>query len=181
MLPFAIAGGAQALLGLGQALFSGQKKKERALEKHLDSYKPNESIMDYYNKALTKYNANPYTSQSFNQTMKQTNRNLASGLNNLQGRGAALAGVSSLVDASNMAAGRAAAQAEQQQAQDLAQLGQATGMKAAEDKYKFEGKYNLLAQKAGAASQMKNAGISNIFGGLGTMAGINSINQTYGG
>lgn len=179
----AILGGAQGLLGIGQAIFGGgrARKAQRQLERMIDSYQPNQSIMDYYNKALNKYNANPYTSQSYNQAIRMANRNLATGLNTLQGRGSALAGVSSLVQGANDNALRAGAMAEQQQAQDLAQLGQATSMKDREDKYKFEAKYNLLSQKAGAANQTANAGISNIAGGLGSILDFALVDKLYGG
>jgi len=179
MIPVAAA---QAALGLGQAIIGGinARKAQKNLEKHLDTYKPNQSIMDYYSKALNKYNANPYTSQSYNQATRMSDRNLATGLNSLQGRRSALAGVGSLVQGANDNALRAGAQAEQMQAQDLAQLGQATGMKEREDKYKFEAKYNLLSQKAGAANQTANAGIANAFGGLGGIQDYAMINKIYG-
>lgn len=174
------AAGAQALLGLGQTLFSGQRKAQKNLEQHLNSYKPNQGIMDFYTKALSKYNANPYTSASYNRQTQNANRNLTTGLSSLQDRRSGLAGVGSLVQGANDASLKAVGQAEQDQSQDLAQLGQATGMKAQEDKYKFEGKYNLLSQKAGAASQTTNAGISNLFGGLGGIQDYANINK-FGG
>ena len=54
------------------------------------------------------------------------------------------------------------------------ELGTAAGMKAQEqtkafqqnELYPFEAKYNLKAQKAGAANQLVNAGLQNIWGGL---------------
>jgi hypothetical protein len=181
-LPMAALGIAQGVLGLGQALIGGGKARraQKSLETMIDQYKPNESIMDYYNKALSKYNANPYTSQTYQQAMRTGERNLATGLNNLQGRGSALAGVSALVQGANDNSLRAAARAEQMQAQDLAQLGQAAGMKDREDKYKFEAKYNLLSQKAGAANQTANAGISNMFGGLGSIMDYAMVDKIYG-
>ncbi len=91
-----------------------------------------------------------------------------------------MAGVGSLVQGANDASLRAAAAAEGQQSQDLAQLGQATGMKSQEDKYKFEAKYNLLSQKAGAANQTANAGMSNLMGGLGSITDYANINKMYG-
>ncbi len=154
--PFAVA---QGIFG-----FLKSKKYEKQLQGMVDNYKPNQSIMDYYNKALTKYNANPYQSAMYNQQQKMAGRNLATGISSLQGRRSALAGIGSLVQGANDASLRAAAGAEQDQAQDLSQLGQATGMKAGEDKYKFENKYNLLAMKAGAANSMMNTGIKNLMG-----------------
>jgi len=60
-----ILGGGQALGGLVQTLFSGKRKAERNLEKQINSYQKNPSIMDYYGKALNNYNANPYNSADF--------------------------------------------------------------------------------------------------------------------
>ena len=64
--------------------------------------------------------------------------------------------------------------AEQEQNQRFGQLGSATGMKAQDDMTRFqynevapyEKQYNLLSMKAGAANQMQNAGMQNMFGGL---------------
>ncbi len=177
-----IAGGVQGVIGVGQAIFGGikAKKTQRQLEKMIEGYKPNQSIMDYYSKALNKYNANPYQSAMYNQQQKMAGRNLATGLNSLQDRRSALAGVGTLVQGANDASLRAAAAAEGQQSQDLAQLGQATGMKSQEDKYKFEAKYNLLSQKAGAANQTANAGIQNLYGGVGSIGDAYNIKKMYG-
>lgn len=173
---------AQAVLGAGQALFGGGKARraQRELEGMVDDYKPNQSIMDYYTKALNKYNANPYQSASYNNIMRNAGRNLTTGISSQQDRRSALASVGNLVQGANDTAERAAARAEADQAQDLAQLGQATAMKDREDKYKFEAKYNLLSQKAGAANAGVNAGISNIFGGLGSIQDYALANKIYG-
>jgi hypothetical protein len=170
----AVLGGAQSIIGAANA-----RRDQRKLEKMINDYKPNQSIMDYYSKALNRYNANPYTSASYNQSMRSADRNLATGLNTLQDRRSALGGVAGLVDATNNASSNAAADAERMQAQNLAQLGQATGMKEREDKYKFEAKYNLLSQKAGAGNATANAGISNLFGGLGGIQDYAMINKMY--
>lgn len=148
-------------------MFFGQKKARKA-EKQLmgmvDNYKPSESIMDYYNKALAKYNSNPYQSQTYGQAMNMANRNMAAGIGGLQDRRSAIGGISSLVQGSNDAALKAAATAEQLQNQNFSQLGDATTMKDREDKYKFENKYNLLSQKAGGGNQLFNAGMKNLLG-----------------
>lgn len=160
---------AQGGIGLLQSIFGGisAKKNQKKLEQLVDSYKPNESIMDYYNKALTRYNPNPYNSASYRAATQGANRSLNAGLNALQDRRSALAGVNSLVQGTNDASLRAAANAEREQAGQLAQLGQATGAKAAEDRYKFENKYNLLAMKAAGGNKTLGAGISNAFNALG--------------
>ena len=170
-----VIGGIQAIIGAGKA-----KKAQKQMNRMLDSYKPNESIMDYYNKALSRYNANPYQSSEYQMNMRNADRTTATGLSALGDRRSAVGGVSRLAALQNDASLKAGAQAESEQGQRLAQLGQATAMKVPEDKYKFEAKYNLLGQKAGAANQTVNAGISNIFGGLGTIADSANIDKTYG-
>jgi len=72
----------------------------------------------------------------------------------------------------NDATARAGANAEQQQRQDLGILGAATGMKAGEDRRKFDMKYNLTAQKAGQSATTENMGYKNIFGGLSNLSMI---------
>lgn len=177
-----IPGIVQGAVGLGQAIFGGGKAKrtQRALESHLDSYKPNESIMDYYNKALQRYNTNPYESTTYQKSMQNAGRTTATGLNALGDRRSAIGGVTRLAALQNEAGLNAASQAESEQGQRLGQLGQATAMRVPEDKYKFEAKYNLLSQKAGAANQTANAGMQNIFGGLGNISDYAMINKIYG-
>lgn len=174
-------GAAQGVLGLGQAIFGGgkAKKAQKQMGRMIDSYKPNESIMDYYSKALNRYNANPYQTSEYQMNMRNADRTTATGLNALGDRRSAVGGVSRLAALQNDASLKAGAQAESEQGQRLAQLGQATAMKVPEDKYKFEAKYNLLGQKAGAANQTANAGISNIFGGLGSINDMRMIDKMY--
>jgi hypothetical protein len=168
-------GAIQAVGGLIQA-----KRAEKKLNKLVDNYKPNESIMDYYNKALSRYNANPYTSNMFNMQKQAIDRNVASGVNSLQGRRGAVAGINSLVQSANDGYLKAAATAEGQQAQALGQLGQATGMKAQEQFKPFEMKFNLLSQKAGGGNQIMNAGLGNIFGGASAYNDYKMIDKIYG-
>lgn len=171
----------QAALGGIQGIIGGisAHKNQRKLEKMIDQYKPNESIMDYYSKALNRYNANPYTSAQYQNSQKNIQRSGAAAIAGATDRRAGLGMLSSIAQGQNDALGDAAARAEQQQGQNLAQLGQATGMKAGEDKYKFEAKYNLLSQKAGSANQTANAGISNLFGGLGGIQDYAMIDRMY--
>jgi hypothetical protein len=167
-----IPGAVQGLVGLGQAIVGGirARRAQKSLGRMIDSYKPSESIMDYYNKALQRYNVNPYTSQLYNQQQNVIRGGTAQGIGALQDRRSALGGVSSLVQGQNDAMLKAAAAAEGQQAQSLAQLGQATSMKDREDKYKFEAKANLLAAKAAGAANQSNAGMANLYGGLGNLS-----------
>lgn len=181
-LPLIAAGIAQGVLGLGQAIFGGgkAKKAQKKMEGMIDSYKPNQGIMDYYNKALSRYNSNPYQSTTYQTQAQNAGRTTASGINALQGRRSAVGGISRLAGIQNDAMLKAGMGAEAEQGQRLSQLAQATAMKVPEDKYKFEAKYNLLSSKAGAANQTANAGISNIFGGLGTVADTMNIDKMYG-
>lgn len=157
-------------MGIGILQSIGGRKQERRataeLERMVNSYKPNSSILDLYNKSLSRYSANPYTSQSFTSQSDRIKGGTAQGIQALGDRRSILAGLPRLIQQQNDSLGRAAANAEGQQAQALGQLGQATGMKAQEDFKPFEMKYNLKALKAAGGSQIMNAGINNIFGGM---------------
>lgn len=171
----AVGGIVQTIAGARQA-----KKAQGRLEGMVNSYQPNQSIMDYYNKALSRYNSNPYDSAMYRNSAQMAGRGLTSGINALQDRKSALAGLPSMVSAYNDSGLKAAAQAEGQQAQALSQLGGAAQMKSAEDFKPFEMKYNLLAQKASGGNQIMNSGLQNIFGGLGGASNSYAASQMYG-
>ena len=158
--------------GLVQSIFGGgaRRKAQKELQGMVDNYKPNESILNYYNKALSRYSANPYTSQSYQNQNNQIQRNLATSISAGQDRRQGLMGTSLAVQQANDANAKASAQAEQQQAQALGQLGNATNAKAGEDRRKFDMKYNLLAMKAGNSAGTENQGYKNIFGGLSNLS-----------
>lgn len=181
----------QTAVGLAQTVggWIQQRKATKALEKlQSPTYTQNKSILDFYNKALAKYNVNPYNTDLYRMQEQQANRGMASGLGALQGRGMALAGVNNLVSKRNDSLLQAGATAEQQQAQALSQLGQAAGMKTSEDQrafdinqyQPFERKYNLLAQKAAGGNQVANSGISNVFGGLQSYDQMKMLGKMYG-
>jgi hypothetical protein len=184
MLPLA-AGLAigQGVMGLAQTILGGSAahKAQKQMEGMVNNYQPNQSIMDYYSKALNRYNVNPYNSNLYQMQSNNIQRGTASGINALQDRRSALAGVSSLVQGQNDGLLKAAAAAEGQQGQALSQLGQATGMKAQEDSKKFDMKYNLLAMKAGGNNQTMNAGIQNMFGGMGGLSNMATQGLLGGG
>ena len=173
MLPFLIAAGA----GLAQSIIGGAKAKK--YQKQLEGmespvYNPNQGILEYYNKALSRYNVNPTDSALYKRNVRDIDRNVSSGLNYLQDRRSATAGLSSILRGANDAKLNANVAAEQQKDQRFGVLGQATNMKVNEDDKAFqqnqiapfERKYNLLAMKAGQANQTANAGLQNIFGSL---------------
>jgi hypothetical protein len=176
-MPLPLAAGlgiAQTGLGLVQSIFGGgaARKAQKQMEQMVNSYKPNQSILDYYNKAVQRYNVDPYGSAMYRNQMQNVNRNVATGIGAAQDRRSGMAAISNLTQGANDASLRAVAGAEQQQAQALGQLGQATAMKAQEDFKPFEMKYNLLSMKAGGGNQIMNAGISNVFNGLGNVSNM---------
>lgn len=191
-MPLPLLAAGQAALGIGQAVagFIQQRKATKALEKmQSPTYTPNKSITDYYNKSLAKYNINPANTDLYRMQEQQAGRGLASGLSALQGRGQALAGVNSLVQAKNDSLLKAGVEAEQQQGQNLNRLGQAAAMKTTEDQREFEinqqqpfeRKYNLKAMKASGGTSIANAGISNIFGAAQGQQQLSMLDKMYSG
>lgn len=178
--------------GLVQSIVGGIKanKAQKGLEKlQTPTYTKSQSILDYYSKALQRYNVDPYSSIQYKKAVQDTGRSTAQGLEALRGRGGAVAGVNSLIANQNDNLLSAATIAEQQKNQRFNELAGATGMKAGEEmkdfQYNkvapFEKKYNLLALKAGGANQTANAGLSNLFGGLQGLSNISMLNKLYGG
>jgi hypothetical protein len=175
-----ITGGAQVLGGLAQSIFSGKRKAEKDLENYANSYTPNSSILDYYNKALARYSSNPYTSQYFQNQTNQIGRNLATGIGAAQDRHSGLASIGGLVQGADDATAKAGATAENLQGQALGQLGQASKLKAGEDEKKYDLLYNLKSLKAGAANQQESAGLSNAFQGVGNTLNYLTAAKQYG-
>jgi hypothetical protein len=170
----------QAGAGLAQSIFGGgrARKAQRELENmSLPTYTPSKSITDYYSQALSRYNTDPYSSPLYKMQQQNAQRATNQGLAALQDRRSALAGVPALVQAQQDSMLNAAGIAEQRRDQDFARLGQASGMKADEDRQAFnvnqmlpyQHRTNLLSQKAAGGAATMNAGLQNIFGGLGTM------------
>ncbi len=168
---------AQAGIGTFQTIAGliGSKKAEKKLNKLVDNspkYTQNQSIMDYYNKALQRYNVSPTDSLLYKNAMQNIGRSQAAGLNSLQDRRSALAGIGSIQRASNDAMLNAGAAAENQRNQRFGVLGGATNMKVSEDDKAFQQnvlnpyqmKYNLLSQKLGAQNQLFNTGLGNMAG-----------------
>lgn len=177
-----VVGGLQTLAGLGQSIFSGGRKAEKKFNKLLDNapeYTENQSILDYYNQALSRYNVSPTDSAMYKRQMSNINRGIATGINSFQDRRSGQAGVSSLLRGANDASLDAEVAAENEKSRRFGELGGATTMKADEE---YKGFYNNVlmpwelktgaaSQKMAGAAQRQNAGMSNIFGGLQTAAG----------
>jgi len=179
---------AQSGIGLIQSVMGAirERRAEKALEKMKSpTYTPNQSIMDYYNQALSRYNTSPTDTALYKRQQKNILGGTAAGLGMLQNRRAGQAGVSGLIRNQNDAFLNAEVAAEQQQNQRFSQLGGATGMKAGEERtafdinqqQPFDRKYNLLAMKAGGGAQIMNAGLQNLYGGLQTANQYSMINK----
>lgn len=188
-LPQILQAGAGLVQGLVGAISARKnQRKLESLASNVPQYRQNQGILDYYNQALARYGVSPTDSALYKRNMQNINRNVATGLNSLQDRRSAIGGTASILRAANDATLNTEVAAENEKNQRFGVLGGATGMKAAEDAKAFEQnvnlpyqlKYNLLSQKAGAANQMGNAGLSNIFGGLQNWSNMNMLNKMYG-
>lgn len=172
---------AQFLGGGLQSLFSGSGAANAALEKltkESPTYTGGNSISDFYNKALQRYNVNPYTGALYQKTMQNAQRVTNQGLSALQDRRSALGSIGKLLALQNDASLNASVAAENQQQRQLQQLGTASQSKANEEKYQYQQnelnpylrRLSLAQQKAGGAAATQQAGISNIFGALNSAA-----------
>jgi hypothetical protein len=181
--PLALIG---SVAGLAQSIIGGinARKTQKKLEKMQSPvYKQNQGILDYYNKALARYNVSPTDSALYKRQMQNVGRGVASGMQGLQDRRSAIAGMPAILRAANDASLNAEVAAENERNQRFGQLGGATSMKAGEDRMAFqqnelapfERKYNLLSQKAAANAQTFNTGLSNIFGGLQNLSMANIV------
>lgn len=180
-----------AAVGLGQAIVGGikAKKYQKQLEKlPTPSYGGSESIMDYYNKALSRYNTSPYQSEQYKYAVDNAKQSTAASIGAMQDRRSALGSIGQITAAQNDATTRAGISAENQRQQNFGALGAATNMKAGDERMQFqqnkiapfEKKYNLLSMRAGAANQTANAGLNNIFSAAGAYDDYKMIDKIYG-
>jgi hypothetical protein len=190
-MPIPLIPAAQAGAGLLQTIFGGSKA--RKAQKELENmqsplYRQNQSILDFYNNALARYNVAPTDTAMYKRNMQNIDRGVATGIAGLQDRRSALAGLPSILRAASDAKLNTEVAAEQEKSNRFSQLGGAAEMKAGEDRLAyqynelapFERKYNLKSMKAGAANQLANAGLTNIFGGLQGMGQMQTLDKIYG-
>ncbi len=184
-----IIGGAALVGGIVQS--SSANKRAKKAESQMDKlknpdYEESQSILDYYNKAMERYNQNQYQSAMYQYGTQQGQRNTAAGLNAMQDRNSAVGGVSRLTALQNDNALKTGMAAENAESQRFSQLGSATQLRSADEQYKFnvdelwpyQQKMNMLAAKASGATQVANAGWQNMSNGLGTAA--TGFNDYYG-
>lgn len=162
---------------------SKAKKAERSLEdslKNTPQYKPNQSILNYYQTALNKYNTNPSDTREYKLASQDIKQGTVQGLKALQDRRSGLAGVPTLIGNQNNSLLNAAVRAEQEKARQFGVLGQATGMKAGEDKaafqqnemYPFEAMYNLTSMKAAGERAAQRQHTANAYNNLSSAASL---------
>jgi hypothetical protein len=188
--------------GIIQSIFGGNREKKAtdALENlKTPTYTQSKGILDYYNEAARRYGINPYQSSMYKYQTGQNAASTAAGLNGLQDRRSAIGGVGRLTAIQNDANLKAGIQAENEQNQRFGELGGAAKMKSGEEQNAFQ--YNQLLPfqkemqiqglKASGGANIMNAGLSNIFGGLGNAStvaddwllnknGTNAINSPSG-
>ena len=187
-----VAAGTQAAVGLGQALFSGRKKKEadlNAFAKQSPLAQESKSLNDYYQQALNRYQENPYQSQQYQLGAMNAQRATAQGIGALQDRRSAIGGIGRLAAGQQTAMQNLGAQAEAQRNARFGQLGQATQAKTAQERYLFDinqmTPYNRQLQLKQYAAQAANAreaaGLQALGSGLGNAAAVEMANIGTGG
>ena len=187
-----IAAGLTAATGAYTAISAGtkQKKAQRRLDELAQNsplYKADKSIEDYYQKALSRFNENPYQSQQYQMGAMNARRATAQSLGALQDRRSAIGGISRLEANQNAAMQNLGAQAEAQRNQRFNQFGNATQMKSGEYQREFDfnkmtpynRKLQLEQMKGAAAGEQINAGLSMI--GQGASAGATIAAAKYKG
>jgi len=148
-----------AAISLGSSAVAKRKAKqaEKEAENMLGGspkYKPNQSILNYYDEALRRYQTSPTDTAQYKmdkQNIKQSTVQGLSSLNKLR-----IGDVSNLIQGQNNSLLKAMTNAENRKPQEFQVLGQAARMKAGEDSaafrqnelYPFEGKYNLMTMRA---------------------------------
>jgi hypothetical protein len=165
----AIAGGAKALGGLAQTIFSGERRAQKKLESEIEGIKfP--SILDYYSEAQRRYGIAPEQSALYKRQMQNLGRLQAGGMRKLQQSGNILAGIPGLLDVGARSSLDAVIAAEQERNRRFSEYGSAAQMKTQAELNKQRQKIELAAAKAQGASSIKRAGLTNIFGGLTDIA-----------
>lgn len=172
-------------LGIYQGI-SGEVKSNRAkkdLEKLANNspiYKPDKSIHDYYQEALNRYNQNPYQSAFYTAGQKNIQRGTASALNNLQGRGSAIAGAGRVALGQDTAMTNLGVQSEAQKNAKFGQLGQAAQANTAEN-YKafdinnmtpYKTKLGLKEMELSAANEQAASGWQNAASGVSNVGAL---------
>ena len=181
-LPLALS--VATAVGSGASAIAAGAKRRRS-EKKLENmktptYTPNQSILDYYNKALTKFNTSATDTAEYKADAQTIKQNTVQGIGALRDRRSSLGGISNLIAGENNSLLRAAGRAEARKANDLSILGDATRMKAGEDQKAFnqnsiapfEKNYNLEAMKAAGQAEVQNRATQNAYANANAAASM---------
>ena len=191
-MPLPLATGLQIGAGAIQGIIGAinARKRQKDLEGFIEkmpTYQANKGILDYYNQALARYNVAPTDTAMYKRSQQDINRGVAQGVGALQDRRAGIAGVSSILNRANQARLNANVAAENEVGRRFGQYGQAAQMQAGEMQRQFQSEQNkrdmqgnLKMQKAAAANQLVNTGLSNIFSGLNSWQQSNMVDKMYG-
>lgn len=168
------------------------KKAESKAEEMVNNtpkYKANQSILNYYDQALQKYNTAPTDTAAYKRDSQAIQQGTVQGLSSLNKLRSG--NVASIIQGQNNALLNAAVKAESKKAQEFATLGSATNMKAGQEGkafqqneiYPFEAKYNLQTMKAagyraGQRQDTQNA-YNNAMAAVSTFAD-GSSNDSWG-
>jgi len=160
-----IAGGAKTLGGLGQTIFSGEKKAQKQLATEIENIQfP--SLVEQYEIAKQRYGVSPTQTAMYKRQQQNIQRAGATGLAGLRGARARMGAVPTLVRSLTDASLGAEVAAEGEQARRFGQLGAAAQAKTQAELQKQYQKISAAQAKAVGASAIKRAGLTNIFGGL---------------
>jgi hypothetical protein len=168
------------MLGVGQLLFSGQRKAEKDLTKQIEAipeYVKSPSILEYYEQARQRFGVSPTQTAMYKQQMQDIERGGATALSRLRGSRERIGGASTILDSLLRAKRGTGVAAEQEQARRFGQLGAAAQMMRGEDVMKQqrelmkqEQKIRQAAAKAAGRAAVQRAGFTNITGSLTDMA-----------
>lgn len=168
------------MLGLGQVLFSGQRKAEKALTKQIEAipeYVKSPSILEYYEQARQRYGVSPTQTAMYKQQMQDIERSGAGAVSQLRGSRERLGGTSTILNSLLRAKLGANVAAEQEQNRRFGQLGAAAQMMRGEDVMKQqrdlmkqEQRIRQAAAKSAGRAAIQRAGFTNITGSLTDMA-----------
>lgn len=161
--------------GLAQSAFGAIQaaKARKEAEARVKGMKEDTGILDYYNKALSRYSANPYQSTYYQNMANQANRGIAAQTTALQAgglKGGYAGAIGSINQRGMTQLANAAGQAENMSARDLQNLGYASRSLAGERQRIEDTKTNLVMQKWAQKAQLMNQGMQNMYSGLSTAA-----------
>lgn len=181
-----------AAMSLGSSAVAERKAKQAEKEAELSingapKYKPNQSILNYYDTALNRFNTSPTDSAQYKYdkgTIKQSTTQGLSSLNKLRS-----GNVANIIQGQNNSLLKAAMNAENRKAQEFNVLGQAANMKAGQDAkafqqnelYPFEAKYNLLTMKAAGERANQRQSTQNAYNNASAAASILAGGDGIGG